>query len=39
MGAIRVNAFSISQGSETIATGLYSPTNLINHACDTNTNC
>lgn len=35
MGAIRVNSFSISdsENQQTIATGLFSPSNLINHKC------
>ena len=38
MGTIRVNAFSITQNGDAIATGLYSPSNLINHQCGTNAN-
>ena len=36
MGIIRVNAFSVVKDGETVATGLYTPSNLINHACDGN---
>ena len=38
MGTIRVNAFSISHIDDAIATGLYSPSNLINHQCGKNAN-
>ena len=31
MGTLRVNAFSISHKEDAIATGLYCPSNLINH--------
>jgi hypothetical protein len=33
MGIVRVNAFSVTQGEDTIATGLYWPANFINHDC------
>ena len=33
MGIIRVNSFSLTSNGETIATGLFWPANLINHAC------
>lgn len=32
MGILRVNAFSVNR-TETIATGLFWPSNLINHSC------
>ena len=33
MGIVRVNAFSVTKGGDTIATGLYWPSNFINHDC------
>jgi hypothetical protein len=33
MGIVRVNTFSVTQGGDTIATGLYWPANFINHDC------
>jgi hypothetical protein len=38
MGITRVNAFSVIKKDDTIATGLYFPSNFINHSCHGN-NC
>lgn len=38
MGIIRVNSFSIVRDRQVVGTGLYYPTNFINHDCGTCTN-